>query len=317
MVSIEKRTNLVYVATTISAILYVLGFTSFLLVLPLLFYYSRSRERVKTLLALTVLLIFVLIMEIFPLFGELSDKGNLGMLSIGLFLPIVLIGSSMVWVLLDGYRLLVRFVASSAVVAVVMAILGYWFKVDTEMALAVDNAIVDIMNIVLNQNPEQTSLVLGVTSQELFSTIRTVIFAMLLPLGAGCFGFNAFFSLATPKYIGDEEFDERVKNWKLPESFMWAFLFSLILLLLGVVVDYGLSISVIVINLALYIALLFSVQALAIILYKRRAKGNHTKAVRVFSLALFFIILFQGLNIVAVIGLPIFGVTETWFTYRK
>jgi len=76
MVSIEKRTNLVYVATTISAILYVLGFTSFLLVLPLLFYYSRSRERVKTLLALTVLLIFVLIMEIFPLFGELSDKGN-------------------------------------------------------------------------------------------------------------------------------------------------------------------------------------------------------------------------------------------------
>lgn len=100
-------------------------------------------------------------MEIFPLIGELSDKGNLGMLSIGLFLPIVLIGSAMVWVLLDGYRLLVRFVASSAVVAVVMALLGYWFKVDTEMALAVDNAIVDIMNIVLNQDPETDFISLG------------------------------------------------------------------------------------------------------------------------------------------------------------
>lgn len=317
MVLLDRKTNSIYVATFMCAILYALGFTSFLLVLPLLFYYSRSKERVKTLWALASLLIFVLAIELFPLFGELSDKGNLGILSIGLFLPIGLIGSSMIWVLSDGYRLLTRYIASSAVIVCLMAILGFWFKSDTEMALAVDEAIVNAMYIVLGQDSQQTSLMLGVTPQELFSTLRTVIFSMLLPLGAGCFGFNVFLSLSTPKYFGDEEFDERAKNWKLPESFMWIFLVSLVLLLLGVVVDYTLSVSVIVINLALYFALLFAVQALSIILYRRRAKGLHTKAARVFGLTLFLIILFQGLNIVAVVGLPLIGVSETWFTYRK
>jgi len=317
MVIVDRRNTSVYFALFMSAILYALGFTSFLLVLPLLLYYSRSRERVKTLLALGMLFAFVLAMEIFPLIGELSDKGNLGILSIGLFLPIVLIGSSIVWVLLDGYRLLDRYVASSAVVAVMMVIIGFWFKRDTEMALAVDNAIINAMDSVLGQDSQQTSLLLGISSEELFATLRTVAFSMLLPLGAGCFGFNAFYALSTPKFIGDEEFDERVKNWKLPEGYMWAFLVSLILLLLGVVVNYPLVISVMVINLALFLALLFAVQGLSIILYRRRAKGFHTKASKLFGLTLFLIILFQGLNIVAVIGLPIFGVSETWFTYRK
>ncbi|MGD1816947.1 MAG: hypothetical protein ACPKNR_07950 [Pleomorphochaeta sp.] len=317
MVVIDRRNNSIYFALVMSAVFYFVGFTSFLLVLPLLFYYSRSRERAKTLLALLCLLVFVLIMEIFPVRNQFADKSVMGMLSIGLFLPIVLIGSSIVWVLLDGYRLLYRYIASSLVVALIMVIVGVWFKTDSEMALAVDKAIVDALNAFLNQESQQTSLLLGVPTQELFSTLRVVVFSMLLPLGAGIFGFNAFFALSTPKYFGDESFDERVKNWKLPEGFMWAFLASLILLLLGVFIDYSLSISLIVINLLLYLALLFSIQALAIFLYRRRAKGYHTRAARVFGLTLFLVILFQGLNIVAVVGLPIFGVTETWFTYRK
>jgi small-conductance mechanosensitive channel len=185
MVIIDRKISSVYIAVVMSAILYALGFTSFLLVLPLLIYYSRSREREKTLLSLAVLLVFVLMMEIFPLIGTLSDKGNLGILSIGLFLPVVLIGSSMVWVLLDGYRLLTRYVASSAIVALIMVIIGFWFKSDAEMSLAVDNAIVSAMNSILGQDSQQTSYILGVSSQELFITMRTVVFSMLLPLGAG------------------------------------------------------------------------------------------------------------------------------------
>lgn len=317
MVLIDRRNNSIYIATVMSAIFYLVGFTSFLLVLPLLYYYFRSNERNKTIYALLILLVFVLLMEFFPLRNQLSDKSVLGILSIGLFIPVVLIGSAIVWVWLDGYRLLTRYIASSLVVALVMMIIGFWFKYDTEMALAVDKAIVDALNIVLNQDAQQTSLILGIPTQELFSTLRTVVFSMLFPIGAGCFGFNAFFALSTPSFIGDERFDDRVKNWKLPEIFMWLFLGSLVLLLLGVFIDYPLSISIIVLNIVLFLALLFSIQALSIILYIRRAKGYHTRAARVFGLALFLIILFQGLNIVAVIGLPIFGVTETWFTYRK
>ncbi len=317
MVLIDRRNNSIYIATLMSAIFYIVGFTSFLLVLPLLYYYFRSKERDKTLSALVILLVFVFLMELVPLRNQLSDKTVLGILSIGLFLPVVLIGCSFVWVLLDGYRLLVRYIASSVVVAFVMVIIGLWFKTDSEMALAVDKAIVDALNAVLNQEAQQTSLLLGVPTQELFSTLRTVVFSMLFPLGAGCFGFNAFFAISTPSYIGDERFDDKVKNWKLPEMFMWIFLASLVLLLLGVFVDYPLSISIIVLNLVLFLALLFAIQGLSIILYIRRAKGNHTRAARVFGMTLFLIILFQGLNIVAVIGLPIFGLTETWFTYRK
>ncbi|MGD1822407.1 MAG: hypothetical protein ACPKM0_06545 [Pleomorphochaeta sp.] len=317
MVLIDRRNNSIYIATVMSAVFYLIGFTSFLLVLPLLYYYFRSKEREKTLYALAILLVFVLAVELVPLRDQLSDKSVLGILSIGLFLPVVLIGCSIVWILLDEYRLLVRYVSSSAIVALMMVIIGIWFKTDSEMALAVDEAIVDALNTILNQDTQQTSLVLGVPIDELFSTMRLVVFSMLLPLGAGCFGFNAFFALSTPTYVGDESFDDKVMNWKLPEIFMWLFLISLVLLLLGVFIDFPIGLSLVVINIALYLALLFSIQALSILLYRRRIKGYHTRAARVFGLALFLIILFQGLNIVAVVGLPIIGVSETWFTYRK
>ncbi len=317
MVLIDRRNNSIYVALLMSIVFHLIGFTSFLLVLPLLYYFVRTKERDKTLIALVLLLIVVLISEVFPFRNNLSEDGVLGLLSIGLFLPVALIGCSIVWILLDDYRLLVRYLASSAVVALLMIIISFIFKTNVKMAQAVDQAIIETLNLVLNQDTQETSILLGVPTTELFSTIRLVIFSMLLPLGAGCFGFNAFFALSTPTYVGDESFDERVKNWKLPEIFMWLFLISFVILLLGVYIDFPISISVINLNIALYLSLLFALQALSIILYRSRAKGRHTKAVRVFGWALFLVLLFQGLNIVAVIGLPIFGITETWFTYRK
>ena len=317
MVIINKKNTSVYFAVFLSIIFHSLGFTSFLLVLPLLTYYYRSRESKNTLLALVGLLVFILVVEIFPILGNLSDKGIVGMLSIGLFLPIALIGSSIVWVLLDGYRLLVRYVAGSAIIAVLMVIIGFWFKSDVSMAVAVDNTIFNLVNSLLSQNGQQSQLVLGAATQELLPILRVVVLSMLFPLGATCFGLNVFYALSTPKFFGDEEFDERVKNWKLPESFMWTFLASLILLLLNIVVDFTLIISLIVLNLVMFLALLFAVQGLSIILYRLRAKGKQIKAGKLFGLTLFLIILFQGLNIVAVFGLPIIGVTETWFTYRK
>jgi hypothetical protein len=308
------------ISVAFSAALYILGFTSFFFVLPMLIFYAQSGQRDQTLISLLALLVAVLIYEIVPFKGDFSDSTSVGLLSIGLFLPIVLIGCSMIWVLLSSYRLLVRYIASCSFIAFVMLVLGLYFKSNPQVSSSMDTAMISIIDTLMADAgliEMDAKLLGGISSQDLYSLIKEVMLVMILPLSAIAFGFSAFMSISTPRVIGDDRFDKRVASWKLPEEMVWVFLVSFLIVLLNLVIDFNTTLRVVVWNLALFIGVLYTIQGLAIMLYKLNAKTHKIGAVKLFVLAALLTILLQGLNIVIVLGLPIFGVTETWFTYRK
>lgn len=320
MLVIRQKNPSLLIALGLSFALYVLGFTAFLFVLPLLLFYAKSGQRNQTLISFSSLLAFVLAYELVPLHESLGDPLSIGLLSVGLFLPIVLIGCSVIWVLLDSYRLLIRYIASCSFIGFFVIILGLWFNSKPEMVNALDATVIKIVESFLGSSQVtsvETTLSLGIPTEEVYQLVKSALSCMLVPFGAGVFGFNAFFSIANPKFPGDTEFDERVISWKLPDEMVWAFLASWLIILLGVVVDYNKLITIITLNIAIFLSLLYAIQGLAIILNYLKAKGSKMGAVRLFTIAAVIAILLQGLNIVIVIGLPILGVTETWFTYRK
>lgn len=319
MVTNRKYGNL-GIAVAFSAALYILGFTSFFFVLPMLIYFTQSGQRDLTLLSLVALLVVILLYEIVPLRDNLSEATSVGMLSIGLFLPIVLIGCSIVWVLLSSYRLLVRYIASCSFIALVMVVIGIYLKSNQQASSSIDTAMISLIDMMMSDAglvEIDAKLLGGISSSDLYTLIKEVMSVMILPLSAIAFGFSAFMSISTPKFIGDDAFDKRVSSWKLPEEMVWAFLLSFLIVLLSLVIDFNTTLRVVVWNIALFFGVLYAIQALAILLYKMNAKGRKMGAVKLFILVAILTILLQGLNIVIIFGLPIFGVTETWFTYRK
>jgi hypothetical protein len=319
MVTNRKYGNL-GISIAFSAALYILGFTSFFFVLPMLIFFTQSGQRDQTLISLAALLIVILLYEIVPVRDSLSEQAGVGLLLIGLFLPIVLIGCSMIWVSLSSYRLLVRYIGSCAFIAALMMVFGMYLKSNPEIATAIDNATISIIDTLLNESglvEFDSQLLGGISSVDLFNLIKEVMMVMILPLSSIVFGFSAFMSISTPKFIGDDQFDKRVSSWKLPEEMVWVFLVSFLIVLLNLKIDLNTTIRVVVWNLALFIGVLYAIQALAILLYVLNAKGHKMSAVKLFIIAALLTILLQGLNIVIVVGLPVFGVTETWVTYRK
>lgn len=319
MVTNRKYGNL-GISIAFSAALYIFGFTSFFFVLPLLIFFTQSGQRDQTLISLVALLIAILLYEIIPIRNGLSDQTGVGLLLIGLFLPIVLIGCSMIWVLLSSYRLLVRYIGSCIFIAVLMLIFGLYLKSNPQVAIAIDTATIGIIDTLSSEAGlmEMNGQFLGgISSLDLYNLIKEIMMVMILPLSAIAFGFSAFISISTPKYLGDDRFDKRVASWKLPEEMVWVFLISFLIVLLNLKIDFNSTLRIAVWNVALFIGVLYTIQGLAILLFKLNAKGRKMGAVRLFIIAALLTILLQGLNIVIVVGLPVFGVTETWFTYRK
>lgn len=319
MVTNRKYGNL-GIAIAFSVGLYILGFTSFFFVLPMLIFFAQSGQRDQTLISLAALLFVILLYEIVPVKDGLSEQTGVGLILIGLFLPIVLIGCSMIWVSLSSYRLLVRYIGSCSFIAVLMMIFGMYLKSNPEIATAMDNATISIIDTLLNETgliELDNQLLGGISSVDLFNIIKEVVVVMIFPFGSILFGFSAFISISTPKYLGDNRFDKRVSSWKLPEEMVWVFLVSFLIVLLNLKIDLNSTLRIVVWNLALFIGILYAIQGLAILLYILNAKGHKMGAVKLFIIAALLTILLQGLNIVIVVGLPAFGVTETWVTYRK
>lgn len=308
------------IAVSVCFLLYVLGFTSFFFVLPLLIFFTQSGQRDQTLISLVVLLIAVLLFEIIPVRNNLSDPTSAGLLSIGLFLPIVLVGSSIIWVLLSYYRLLVRYIGSSIFIIATIVAFGLFLKSHPDVSKGIDDTLVLLINNLFNGSyghTMDTSMLQNMNSDGLYIVIKNLMIIMLLPSSAAVFGFNAFISIASSSYVGDTNFDERVASWKLPETLVWFFLASWLIVLFDQFIGINNTLRIGVWNVALFLGILYAVQGLSIILFKLNAKGKKIRAVKLFMIVTILTILLQGLNIGIVLGLPILGVTETWFTYRK
>lgn len=119
--------------------------------------------------------------------------------------------------------------------------------------------------------------------------------------------------------IGNRSVGENVApfaGFQLPDSFIWPLLISWT----GVLVDNFFSlgfVSYIVWNAGLIFLLLYGLQGYAIIRFLL-GKSNASRGLRLFAgLGIVFLLFIPGLNLLVMVGIPGFGVSELWIKYRK
>ncbi len=105
-------------------------------------------------------------------------------------------------------------------------------------------------------------------------------------------------------------------GFQLPDSFVWPLLISWA----GVLADNFISlgfISYIAWNAGLIFLLLYGLQGYAIIRFLL-SKSNASRGLRLFAgLGIVFLLFIPGLNLLVMVGIPGFGVSELWIKYRK
>ena len=313
----ENYWSRVLLSVGVSTLFYELGFTAFLFVIPLLLLSDRYGSLEEKLMPFAVSAIVLALFEIVPLFPQLGEPLEKGFLAMGLFLPIALIGSSVIWILLERYDTLSRFLIVSGYVAVVIFGFASWFSAHTDVVKAIEGEYLKVLNQLFYSNSESAeSLVSGVNANDLLTMVKNIVSAMILPSITGMFGFNVFLQMSA-RNKNAEEFSMRVFNAHLPYDFVWFFLASWLALIAVIKFSAPTTVTIVVVNIALFASLLYAIQGLCIVGYKMVQKGRTANAVKLFLITGLLVVMLPGMNIVIVLVLPIIGVLETWFTFRK
>lgn len=105
-------------------------------------------------------------------------------------------------------------------------------------------------------------------------------------------------------------------GFSLPNAFIWVFLISWA----GILADifFGLkTLGYIVWNLGLIALFLYGLQGTGIIRHLL-GRSNATRGLKTFfTVMIVFLIIVPGINVLILLGIPIFGVSEVWIHYRK
>ena len=130
-------------------------------------------------------------------------------------------------------------------------------------------------------------------------------------------------SLCIPVVISDclsHKYDEQWQfdfaNMKFPDSYVWVFLASFILVLLcNFIKTMPEVIMAIAWNLSMSMAILYGVAGLSILVSFARRRSTAITVGRIVA-TMFLFCLIPGLNAIVLLGLPILGVLETWIKFR-
>lgn len=307
----KERIRDLLVTITLSFVLYLMGFSTFLFTFPLLMLQSRYQWKEVAFSSFSVLAL-VLITCVWDYWGAKVDSTTLCTIAVNLFIPVSLLAACVLWVKNRKVEVLRRLgiaVLPSAVFFVALAVL---FTVKSEYALAVEAQFIEVYRAVF----EEVFSTLGVDVEKLFRLLVTVFCHVAFALVFGVVLVIHFLSLSSLS-VREEGFDDRIAHYRLPEAFIWPFLILWSLVLLMRFVSVNMLISVLLVNAALSVTMIYAIQGFAIVLYWFRAKNKLVKAIKLMTISVILFLLVPGINILVIFLYPLFGVLETWITMRK
>jgi hypothetical protein len=140
------------------------------------------------------------------------------------------------------------------------------------------------------------------------------------------FVFGYFVNLAGAWYVGDRiaarnRFDRRLSRFTLPDAMVWPLIGAWAVVLMGRFAKLG-YLRALALNAGLILLALYAVQGLAIIetLLARMARSGATRqgaqARRWPVFGLILVLLVPALTVLALVVIPLVGVSEIWVKYR-
>ncbi len=110
-----------------------------------------------------------------------------------------------------------------------------------------------------------------------------------------------------------------IERFRVPDVFLWPLIVSWILVLVDIIFGLGTDSGILgtaVWNIAFVLLMVYGTAGLSIVYYVIRRRGRRVHA---FTLLMLVVVLlfFPGINVVIMILLPLFGVSEYWIHYRN
>ncbi|NCC63374.1 MAG: DUF115 domain-containing protein [Spirochaetia bacterium] len=287
---------------------------NFLFTILLMVLAPKFSDRRKALLPVGAVAVLMFAFELVQARSALSDPAGRLLLLIGMFIPVVLLIGSAIWIYLDDQRTLIRYLASTSFGVVASMLLVVMLSRGSETVLRVDAAMLETFQLMFQQLEGSAEASLDL--QKLYRMSVLVSGSMLVPTIMGLIGFASFMAMSYNARL-DGTFSDRIARWKAPEINLWVFLGAWTVVLLMMILKASYIVRALALNIALGSSVLFAVQGIAIVLYIVRRKGLAISTGRLLSTIFFIAMVVPGLNVLVVFVLPLLGVTETWIVYRK
>ena len=287
---------------------------NFLFTIPLMVLAPKFSDRRKALLPVGAVAILMFVFELIQGRSALSDPAGRVLLLIGMFIPVVLLVGSAIWIYLDNQRTLIRYLASTSFGVVASMVMVVMLSRGSETVLRVDAAMLETFQLMFQQLEGE-----GITSVDLQKLYRMSVLvggSVLVPTIMGLIGFASFMAMSYNARL-DRTFSDRIAKWRAPDSNLWVFLGAWTMVLLMMILKAPYVIRALAVNIALGSSVLFAVQGIAIVLHIVRRKGLAISTGRLLTTIFFIALVVPGLNVLVVFVLPLLGVTETWIVYRK
>ncbi|MGH0054507.1 MAG: DUF115 domain-containing protein [Sphaerochaetaceae bacterium] len=306
--------------TVVSYVLSRLLIGNLLFTIPLMVLAPKFSNRKEALLPVGLVAALVVLTELFRARDSLGSPEGRLLLVIGMFIPIVLLVASAVWIALDDKRTFYRYLASSLFGIIASIVVVIWFTRPNEALQRVDSALYDTFRMLLGEAIDGTQPSLDTSStvslEGLYRMSVMAIGAMLAPLCMVLVGFSSFMAMSYQARF-DGSFNRRISHWRIPEATLWVFLGSWALVLLLILTKGAYLYRALALQVALASSVLYAVQGMAIVVHFVLRKGLAVNTTRLFSLMFLLAFLIPGVNVLVVFVLPLLGVTETWIMYRR
>ena len=302
----------VVIPVAISIALYWITSSSFLSVIVLLFTSKKIENMQVRLISVFIVILFVIGYHILQLQDLLKTGEGIGLLIIGLYLPISTLIASGIWIATYKERMLYRLLYSLIFAGIVGFFIVFWLQGNSASAIYTKEVYQKLLSSLV-------SLVMSNQMQvnEMNAVGDIVISAITnfgLTLFIAQFGVAVFISEMMVNRFSSE-YQERLLKWNLPHGTIWFLLAGMSTILLVILVKFPLLESL-AYNVSSVIALLYAVQGISIASNYLVKKFPHIRPSRIFFLSGALMML-PGANVVFIVGFPLLGISETWITYRK
>lgn len=317
-VSLQKRHLLIFsVLTAVSILIFQISVVFFLLAIPLFIIYQRYGFRYLSLAGFLVALVIVIETIIR---GSGIEGSNLRhfLIVAELVYPLSIIGG-VIGISWYRKRTLYSLIAVSAAFAVISFPIILYYSGNAEIVNLLKNQIIFVSDMFRETVTAADSFESSVLVNELHpdliieSTLKLVfrnyIFAYLIMLTGGWFVADSIEKRLKKK----QQF--KLVNFVVPEVMIW----PLIIVLAGVLLDvfFGMSwLGYIMWNSTFIMIFLYGLHGIGLIKYhldKYKIPGSGRRLIAISTIV---VLLMPGVNLVVLIGIPVFGISELWIRYR-
>ncbi len=295
-----------------SLVLYNLGISAVLYLVPLLVFAAKYGKKKGTFLIIIGLVLCFLLEFVEHL--SMDNGFYLSDLALALFIPVSLSAAGIIWLYTEKgkvvYRLLLSLLPSLIFVLACVVV----FLADRALFNSVYMRYEDAFVVAFG--PIFESFGLDIDLSWFFFLLLISIGSLLIPLVLTAVCANCFI-YETVLHSRESDWEDRVCGLEFSPNMVWGFIISLALILLFYFVSAPIALEVIVVNIGFSFGVLYAIQGFAVLFSWLKRSMAKLKSMTLFIILFITSTVIPGINFIVLLGLPILGLLESFFDLKK